>query len=111
MEGRSAMSGRSARGGWQIDARKLSVGGHMAGLAAAGVAIVGLLIVRGDFDINVRSGRQRRCRQRERVVVRAHDGRRNVPQGRHGGDQPRHRDRGVLDRVGRRPQCRATDGL
>jgi hypothetical protein len=53
MEERSAMSGRPARGGWQIDAGKLWVGGIMAGLVAAGVAIVGLLIVRGVFDVKV----------------------------------------------------------
>jgi uncharacterized protein DUF6069 len=48
-----AASGSASRGGWQIDARKLWVGGIMAGLVAAGVAIVGLLIVRGVFDIKV----------------------------------------------------------
>jgi Family of unknown function (DUF6069) len=36
-----------------IDAQKLWIGGLMAGLVAAGVAIVGLLIVRGVFDIKV----------------------------------------------------------
>jgi len=49
----SAMSGGTPRGGWQIDARRLWVGGLMAGFVAAGVAIVGLLIVRGVFDIKV----------------------------------------------------------
>lgn len=53
MAERNAMSGTPSRGGWQIDARKLWVGGVMAGLVAAGVAIVGLLIVRGVFDIKV----------------------------------------------------------
>ena len=45
----------SSRSGarYQIDAQKLWIGGLMAGLVAAGVAIVGLLIVRGVFDIKV----------------------------------------------------------
>lgn len=38
---------------WQIDAQKLWIGGLMAGVVAAGVAIVGLLIVRGVFDLEV----------------------------------------------------------
>jgi len=38
---------------YQIDAQKLWIGGLMAGIVAAGVAIVGLLIVRGVFDIKV----------------------------------------------------------
>jgi hypothetical protein len=36
-----------------IDAQRLWIGGLMAGVVAAGVAIVGLLIVRGVFDIKV----------------------------------------------------------
>ena len=38
---------------WAIDARKLWTGGIMAGLVAAGVAIVGLLIARGIFDLRI----------------------------------------------------------
>ena len=36
-----------------VDATRLWVGGLLAGVVAAGVAIVGLLIARGIFDINV----------------------------------------------------------
>lgn len=36
-----------------MDATRLWVGGLLAGVVAAGVAIVGLLIARGIFDINV----------------------------------------------------------
>lgn len=43
----------SSGGRFQIDAQKLWIGGLMAGIVAAGVAIVGLLIVRGVFDIKV----------------------------------------------------------
>ena len=43
----------SSGGRYQIDAQKLWIGGLMAGIVAAGVAIVGLLIVRGVFDIKV----------------------------------------------------------
>jgi hypothetical protein len=42
-----------SKGDWRIDARKLWIGGIMAGIVAAGVAIVGLLIARGIFDIRI----------------------------------------------------------
>jgi hypothetical protein len=38
---------------YQIDVARLWIGGLMAGVVAAGVAIVGLLIVRGILDIRV----------------------------------------------------------
>ena len=47
------VEGSSSSQRYVIDAQKLWIGGAMAGLVAAGVAIVGLLIVRGVFDIKV----------------------------------------------------------
>jgi hypothetical protein len=41
------------KGDWRIDAKKLWTGGIMAGIVAAGVAIVGLLIARGIFDLRI----------------------------------------------------------
>jgi hypothetical protein len=52
-EGAAVAGSVPAEGSWQIDARKLWVGGIMAGLVAAGVAIVGLLIARGVFDLRI----------------------------------------------------------
>jgi hypothetical protein len=38
---------------WTVDAKRLWTGGLLAGVVAAGVAVVGLLIARGVFDIRV----------------------------------------------------------
>jgi Family of unknown function (DUF6069) len=43
----------SAPGGWAVDGRKLWMGGLLAGIVAAGVAVVALLVARGIFDIRV----------------------------------------------------------
>jgi hypothetical protein len=47
------MESSSSESRYQIDAQKLWIGGLMAGIVAAGVAIVGLLIVRGVFSVKV----------------------------------------------------------
>ena len=44
---------RPARVRYRVDAARLWIGGLMAGLVAAGVAIVGLLIARGIFHVRV----------------------------------------------------------
>jgi Family of unknown function (DUF6069) len=50
----SRMGSAAARSGSpEIDTARLWVGGALAGLVAAGVAIVGLLVARGVFDIRV----------------------------------------------------------
>jgi Family of unknown function (DUF6069) len=45
--------GRPARVRYRVDAARLWIGGLMAGLVAAGVAIVGLLVARGIFHVRV----------------------------------------------------------
>jgi Family of unknown function (DUF6069) len=44
---------RSPSRDWTVDAGKLWTGGLLAGVVAAGVAIVGLLIARGVFDLRI----------------------------------------------------------
>jgi hypothetical protein len=45
--------GRPARVSYSVDAGRMWIGGLMAGLVAAGVGIVGLLIARGIFHVRV----------------------------------------------------------